>query len=306
MNMTNEQFLNDIYRVIRQEQVRLNEPLKTYTSFKIGGPCDYFIEPESADQISQVLKACDKHGIPVFLLGNGSNLLVTDKGYRGAVIHLYQNFNDVSIEGTQIKAQVGVSLAALSGAAARESLTGLEFASGIPGTLGGAVFMNAGAYGGEMKQVVTGVLAVSRQGQMRTYTLDELEFGYRHSKLQDNGDIALEVTMELKPGNETDIKAVMKELNGRRKDKQPLEFPSAGSTFKRPEGYYAGKLIMDAGLSGYRIGDAMVSDKHCGFVINAGQATFEEVYSLIQYIQTRVLDAYGVELEREVKIVGER
>ncbi len=306
MNKNKEQFLKEIHLFLRKDQVLIDEPLRSYTSFKIGGPCDYFIEPESSEEISQALKACFKYKIPVFILGNGSNLLITDKGYRGAVIHLYQNFNEVSIEGTRIRAKAGVSLAALAALAAKASLTGLEFASGIPGTLGGAVFMNAGAYGGEMSQVVTEVLAVNRQGQMHVYKADEMEFAYRHSNLQDNGDTALEVTMELKAGNQVDIKTMMKDLNGRRKDKQPLEFPSAGSTFKRPEGYYAGKLIMDSGLSGYRIGDAMVSDKHCGFVINTGQATFEEVYSLIQYIQTRVLNAYGVELEREVKIIGER
>lgn len=307
MNMRDDQLFKDkIYTILREDQVLIDEPLKDYTSFKIGGPCDYFMKPENINEISGILKLCHEASIPVFILGNGSNLLVTDKGYRGAVIHLYTNFNRVEVIENTIRAEVGISLAALAGMAARNHLTGLEFASGIPGTLGGAVYMNAGAYGGEMKQVVTEVVAVSREGEVKTFSADELEFGYRHSKLQDTNYIALDVTMVLEDGEKSAIKDMMKDLNSRRKEKQPLEYPSAGSTFKRPEGYYAGKLIMDSGLSGYRIGDAMVSDKHCGFVINAGDATFNDVYQLIQYIQKEVLQKYGVELEREVKIIGER
>ncbi len=230
---------------------------------------------------------------------------MTDKGYRGAVISVFRNFNHISIEDTRIVAGAGILLASLASKAALGSLTGLEFASGIPGTLGGAVYMNAGAYGGEMKQVVRRVTAVNYDGDLREFHHEELGMTYRHSALQDNGYIVLEAELELQKGSLEEIKAKMLDFNSRRKEKQPLELPSAGSTFKRPEGYYAGKLIMDAGLRGYHIGDAMVSDKHCGFVVNNGNASFDDVYRLIQHIQKTVEDKYGVELEREVKIIGE-
>lgn len=305
MNRNDKLFEEQLRVFMDKDQVLKDELLKGYTSFKIGGPCDFFIKPKSTDEITKVLKAAYECHVPVFVLGNGSNLLVTDKGYRGAIIQLYTNFNDVKIENNLITAKTGVSLAALAGQAAKNHMTGLEFASGIPGTLGGAVYMNAGAYGGEMKQVVTKVTACSMSGEIREFNHEELNFGYRHSGLQDGGYIALEVEMELKAGNSIEIKEMMKELNQKRKDKQPLEFPSAGSTFKRPEGYYAGKLIMDAGLRGYHIGDAMVSEKHCGFVVNNGNASFDEVYRLIQYIQGQVKEQFNVELEREVKILGD-
>ncbi len=299
-------FLDKLYKCLNEDQVLLNEPMKNHTSFKIGGPCDYFLKPSSIEELQEVLDLCNTFEIPVFVLGNGSNLLVTDKGYRGCVIQVFKNFNDVSIKGTSMSAGAGILLASLASAAAKEHLTGLEFASGIPGTLGGAVYMNAGAYGGEMKQVVTSVTAINLRGEVKVFKQDELEFAYRHSALQEEHYIAVEVDMELEIGDHKSIKDLMLDLNMRRKDKQPLEFPSAGSTFKRPEGYYAGKLIMDAGLRGYSIGDAMVSEKHCGFVVNNGEASFEEVYTLIKHIQKTVQDQFGVELKREVKIIGER
>ncbi len=305
MIRNDELFISKIYSILDKEQVRYDEPLKTHTSFKIGGPCDYFLEPRTIREINETLKLCKTCGLEVFVLGNGSNLLVTDKGFRGVIIHIYNNFSDVSITGAQVKAQSGISLASLSAKAANNHLTGIEFASGIPGTLGGAVCMNAGAYGGEMKQVVSKVIATSLNGELREFTKDELDFGYRHSVLQDGDYIVLEVEIELSYGVVENIRDTMKELNARRKEKQPLECLSAGSTFKRPEGYYAGKLIMDAGLRGYNIGDAMVSEKHCGFVINTGEATFDEVYRLIQYIKHQVKERFQVELEREVKIIGE-
>ena len=298
-------FLDKLYKCLNEDQVILNEPMKNHTSFKIGGPCDYFIKPNSIEDLQEVLDLCKSFDIEVFVLGNGSNLLVTDKGFRGAVIQVFKNFNYVSVKDHKIVAGAGILLAALAAAAAKEHLSGLEFASGIPGTLGGAVYMNAGAYGGEMKQVVTCVTAVNLDGEVKVFKQDELDFSYRHSALQLEHYIAVEVEMELIPGDIKSIKELMLDLNMKRKDKQPLEFPSAGSTFKRPEGYFAGKLIMDAGLRGYQIGDAMVSEKHCGFVVNNGQATFEEVYSLIKYIQKTVQDEFGVELKREVKIIGE-
>lgn len=298
-------FLDKLYKCLNEDQVLLNEPMKNHTSFKIGGPCDYFLKPSSIIELQQVLDLCKECDIEVFVIGNGSNLLVTDKGFRGAIIQVFKNFNDVRIEDRVIRAGAGILLAALAAAAVKEHLTGLEFASGIPGTLGGAVYMNAGAYGGEMKQVVTSVTAVNLDGEIKVFKQDELDFSYRHSALQIEHFIAVEVEMELMPGDPKSIKEQMLDLNMRRKDKQPLEFPSAGSTFKRPDGYFAGKLIMDAGLRGYSIGDAMVSEKHCGFVVNNGQATFEEVYELIKYIQKTVQDQFGVELKREVKIIGE-
>jgi UDP-N-acetylmuramate dehydrogenase len=305
INKTDSLFLDKLNKLLNEDQVRINERMKDHTTFKIGGPCDYFLTPSSLDELSQLLVLCKEHKIEVFVLGNGSNLLVTDKGYRGAVIQVFKNFNQVTIEGNTIIAGAGILLVALASVAAKGKLTGLEFASGIPGTLGGAVYMNAGAYGGEMKQVVTKVTAINLNGEVKVFNRNELDFDYRHSALQDKHFIAIEVELELKEGDIKSIKELMFDFNSRRKDKQPLEFPSAGSTFKRPEGYYAGKLIMDSGLKGYRIGDAMVSDKHCGFVVNNGDATFNEVYELIQHIQKTVFEQYGVTLQREVKILGD-
>jgi len=300
----------EFIRAVRSEvtdcDIKINEPLNTYTSLQIGGPCDYFFVPHTRDALSRLLKLCAKYKIDTFVLGNGSNLLVTDKGFRGAVIQIYKNFSQVRIEGNKVVAEAGILLSALANIAAKNELTGLEFASGIPGTLGGAVYMNAGAYGGEMKQVVSHVVAMNRQGEEVVFDAKALDFGYRQSGLQKDQFLALEVELMLKQGQIEAIKEQMKDLNARRKEKQPLELPSAGSTFKRPDGYYAGKLIMDAGLSGYRIGEAQVSEKHCGFVVNTGNATFDDVFSLITYIQEKVLEQFGVTLEREIKIIGER
>lgn len=299
-------FMKSVLENIPNIDYRILEPLKEYTSFQIGGPCDYFFVPSNIETLSRLLQLCHEFKIDVTILGNGSNLLVTDKGVRGAVIQIYKNFSDIKIEDASITAGAGILLSTLANTAAKHGLTGLEFASGIPGTLGGAVFMNAGAYGGEMKQVVIEVTAMSRTGEIKVFDEKALEFDYRHSGLQANGYIALEVKMKLAKGDQRTIKELMKQLNGMRKDKQPLEFPSAGSTFKRPEGYFAGKLIMDAGLRGYSIGGAQVSEKHCGFVINTGNATFDDVYTLVKYIQDQVYTQFGVRLEREIKIIGER
>lgn len=305
VNATKSLFLKEVEKILSDNQIRLDEPMRDHTSFKIGGPCDYFFSPNSVDELSRLLKLCFQYNIEVFILGNGSNLLVTDKGFRGAVIQVFKNFNNITIEDTKIVAGAGILLAALAAHAAKAHLTGLEFASGIPGTLGGAVYMNAGAYGGEMKQVIKKVTAISLLGEIKVFHEEDLEFDYRHSALQEGHFIALEAEIQLTKGDIKEIKELMLDLNSRRKDKQPLEFPSAGSTFKRPEGYFAGKLIMDAGLRGYCIGDAMVSEKHCGFVVNNGEASFDDVYSLIKYIQKTVKDQFGVELQREVKIIGE-
>lgn len=301
-----ELFLKALAAIMEEENILLDEMMSRHTSFRIGGPCDFFLKPQNINELKDVLHICHEYELPVFILGNGSNLLITDKGIRGVVIEVFKNFSEITIKDRTITAGAGILLSTLANKAAKNHLSGLEFASGIPGTLGGAVFMNAGAYGGEMKQVVTNVTVVSKNGELRDLKADELEFGYRHSAIQEMDSIVVSATMELHKGELTSIKEMMSDLNGRRKDKQPLDMPSAGSTFKRPEGYYAGKLIMDAGLRGYSIGDAQVSEKHCGFVVNKGSASFEDVYALINYIKNTVFEKFGVELTREVKIVGER
>lgn len=298
-------------RFLREDQVRRNEPMKEHTSFKIGGPCDLYFIPESKSEIVRIYELCMRYQMEVHILGKGSNLLVSDKGIRGAVIQLTSNFSQLHMvkideHTARITASTGITLASLAAFAWKNSLAGLEFASGIPGTLGGAVFMNAGAYGGEMKDVVTKVLCMDDQGNVAEYYKDELDFSYRHSVLQTKGLTALEVELTLQKGESSEIRNKMRELNARRKEKQPLEMPSAGSTFKRPVGYFAGKLIMDAGLSGFHIGDAMVSPKHCGFVVNTGNASAQDVMELIAYVQKTVKEKFQVSLESEVKVVGER
>ena len=243
--------------------------------------------------------------MPYFILGNGSNLLVGDRGFRGFVINIMDNMNDIKVDGGIIKAQAGAMLIKVSRAARDNSLTGLEFASGIPGTIGGAIYMNAGAYGGEMKDVVIQVTAMDAEGEIYTFGTDELEFSYRHSVIQQRDLIVLDVTMKLAAGDQKIIDDRMSELAVARRTKQPLEYPSAGSTFKRPEGYFAGKLIMDAGLRGYRVGDAQVSEKHCGFVVNRGNATADDVIKLIDDVKAKVSEEYDVVLEPEVRMIGE-
>ncbi len=299
-------FIDKVYKILPKEHVLCNEPLKKYTSFRIGGPADYLVFPDSNEQVSQLIHLCHTEDIPVFILGNGSNILVTDKGIRGMVIQLGERFSRITTQETCIQVQTGAKLSQIARVAAQASLTGMEFASGIPGTVGGAVFMNAGAYGGEMEQIVTQVIAVNREGELVTLSHDMLKFGYRQSALQTDELTALEVELTLKEGNQKEINAYMCDLNQRRREKQPLEYPSAGSTFKRPTGFFAGKLIMDAQLAGARIGDAMVSEKHCGFIINVGNATCADVLELIKYVQHVVYTTFQVQLEREVKIIGER
>ncbi|MBN2221704.1 MAG: UDP-N-acetylmuramate dehydrogenase [Vallitaleaceae bacterium] len=296
---------------LRVDQVRRNEYMKEHTSFKIGGPCDLYFIPESISEIVAIYNLCRKHKVEIFILGKGSNLLITDKGIRGAVIQLAKNFSQVRFEKVDEKnyrifAQAGISLASLAAQAWKHSLGGMEFASGIPGTLGGAVFMNAGAYGGEMKDIVTRVVGMDQQGKLLEFTPEELNFSYRHSILQERKIIALEIELLLSVEDQEEIRNKMLELNGKRKEKQPLEMPSAGSTFKRPDGFFAGKLIMDSGLSGFQIGDAMVSPKHCGFVVNKGNASADEVLRLIEHIQKTVEEQFQVRLECEVKLIGER
>lgn len=282
-----------------------DEPMKGHTSFKIGGPADLFFIPKTVAQIKEMIRYCNRETIAYYIVGNGSNLLVSDKGYRGVIIQVYKNLSSVTIEENKVYAEAGVLLSRLAKEIHKNALQGFEFASGIPGTLGGAVYMNAGAYGGEIKDVLVDATVLSRQGDFRTVQNKDLDLDYRHSSLMAHGDIVVSANLAFEYGHIDEIKAKMDDFNGRRKDKQPLEKPSAGSTFKRPEGYYAGKLIMDAGLRGHHIGGAMVSNKHCGFVINTGDATCKDVLSLIGYVQSEVKKQFDVELETEVRLIGE-
>ncbi len=284
-----------------EQNVLQNEPMKRHTTFRIGGPCDIFIKPRSIEEIRQIIEVVKENKVPYYVVGNGSNLLVSDDGYRGVIINLFNNFSDITVEGNTITASAGALLGKIGYTALKNSLTGFEFATGIPGTLGGAVVMNAGAYGGEMKDVLSEVTVLTKEGELLTLKVDELELGYRTSIIAKKDYIVLEGKIQLKPGEPDKIKAVIDDLAFRRRDKQPLEYPSAGSTFKRPKDNFAGKLIMDAGLRGYTSGGAMVSDKHCGFVINKGDATCEDVIKLTDHVKEEVKNQFGIELELEVK-----
>lgn len=291
--------------LLGEDRVFTEEAMSQHTTFKIGGPADYFLMPDKGEDVGRVIKICKEKEIPYFILGNGSNLLVGDGGYRGAVIQIYRNMSSITVEGNEITAQAGALLSAVAAAAKNASLTGFEFAGGIPGTIGGAVVMNAGAYGGEMKDVLTEVTVMNAEGDIFTLPTEELELGYRTSIIKTAGYIVLEAKIRLKEGDPEVIRETMKDLTIRRTTKQPLEYPSAGSTFKRPEGYFAGKLIMDSGLAGYQVGGAQVSEKHCGFVINAGDATARDVRTLMDNVRDIVYKKYGVTLEPEVKFLGE-
>lgn len=296
---------NDIKSFLPKDQLLVHEPMKNHTSFKIGGKADLIVLPSNADQIVDVIKYCNQMDVPIFVMGNGSNLLVGDRGIRGVVLKIAGSFNNVTIDGDRIDVETGILMSSLSHRALKESLSGLEFASGIPGTLGGALAMNAGAYGSEMKDLVVRVTAVDMQGNRVEFERDMLEFGYRTSRLQRERLIALEASLKLEDGDPAKIKETMTELMRRRREKQPLSYPSGGSVFKRPEGYYAGKLIQDAGLKGYRVGGAQVSTQHAGFIINTGDATCADVVGLIETIKDKVYREFGVKLSPEIKIVGE-
>ncbi|MBU3874324.1 UDP-N-acetylmuramate dehydrogenase [Faecalicatena sp. AGMB00832] len=295
----------ELCNVLGSEQVLLDEPMSRHTTFRIGGPADYFVVPRSTDEIKDTIEICKNAQVPYYILGNGSNLLVGDKGYRGVVIQIYKNLNEIHTEGNLIHAQAGALLSKIAAEALGRGLEGFEFASGIPGTLGGAVMMNAGAYGGEMKQVLLEATVLTQGGEVKTLGVEELELGYRTSIIAKEGYVVLEAAIGLKEGDAAAIRAYMEELKSKRVTKQPLEYPSAGSTFKRPEGYFAGKLIEDAGLRGFRVGNAQVSEKHCGFVINRGGATAAEVVSLMEQVADKVEALAGVRLEPEVKRIGE-
>ena len=304
-----EEISSSIYEVLTAyvpcEDVLCNEPMCRHTTFRVGGEAQCFIRISSREQLMQVIPYLQQVEMPFFILGNGSNLLIGDKGYAGVILQIGDKMNKVSVQGNMIIAQAGALLSQVARCAMEHSLTGLEFASGIPGTIGGGVVMNAGAYDGEMKQVVKQVTVLDKHGEILELSREDMEFGYRTSVIKNRPFIVLEVCLELVQGEEEKIALKMKELAGKRKEKQPLEYASAGSTFKRPEGYFAGKLIMDAGLRGYSIGGARVSEKHCGFVINTGKATAADVAEVIKEVQERVKDRFGVELEPEVIFLGE-
>lgn len=301
----NHNFKEELYTIIEKARVMEAEPMKAHTTFRVGGPADYFVVPKSAEEVAGVIRLCKEYGVPYFVEGNGSNLLVGDKGIRGVVLQIFKSMSNICVEGEQITAQAGASLAQIANAALAESLAGFEFAAGIPGTLGGAVVMNAGAYGGEMKDVLASVKVLTEEGEVLELAADELELGYRTSIIPKKNYIVLEARILLKKGNQEEIKGYMDELRKKRIEKQPLEYPSAGSTFKRPEGYFAGKLIQDAGLKGFTVGGAQVSEKHSGFVINKGNATAADIMSLMEQVTELVKKDSGITLEPEVKRVGE-
>ena len=294
-----------IRKLGEQVEILVAEPMKNHTTFRIGGPADALALPKTPEEVAEVVRFCHEHAQPYYVLGNGSNLLVSDEGYRGIVLQLYRNFNDIQVNGEMITVQSGAMLAAVARTAYQNGLTGLEFASGIPGTIGGAVVMNAGAYGGEMKHVLREVTVLTKEGEVLAIPAKALELGYRTSVIPKNGWIVLGAVLQLKKGDPEQILARMEELKEQRITKQPLDLPSAGSTFKRPEGYFAGKLIMDAGLRGFTVGGAQVSEKHCGFVVNRGNATAADVWKLICEVKRRVKERTGVELEPEVKLLGD-
>lgn len=287
---------------LNQISILEQEPMQKHTTFRIGGAAKYFAMPKNVDEIMTLIRYCQEQELPYCVLGNGSNVLFTDNGYEGMIIRIGSAMSEIRVDGTSVYAQAGAILARVASLVYEAGLTGMEFAAGIPGSIGGAIVMNAGAYGGEMKDIVSYVEVLSTNGSFRRYTGDEMEFSYRHSII-DADKIVVGVGLTLEHGDKTAILDRMNELAEARRSKQPLEYPSAGSTFKRPQGYFAAKLIDDSGLRGYRVGGAMVSEKHCGFVVNVGQASSADVQAVMQHVQDVVKEKYGVVLEPEVRII---
>lgn len=300
-----QKLYEELKNIIPEERIKADEPMKLHTTFRIGGPAKYFVIPETKEEVKEIIACCKNADMPYYILGNGSNLLVSDKGYEGVVIQIFKNMNQITLDGDTITSQAGAILSSVANKALDAGLTGFEFAAGIPGTLGGACVMNAGAYGGEMKDVLVSVTVLTPEGDFLTIPKEELELGYRTSIIAKKNYIVLEAKIKLTKGEKEAIKARMDELKVQRTTKQPLEYPSAGSTFKRPVGYFAGKLIQDAGLRGFQVGGAQVSEKHCGFVINKDQATAADVAELMRQVSLKVKEQFGVELEAEVKRLGE-
>lgn len=291
--------------VIPEERILFHRPMKEYTTFRVGGEAESIILIQQEEELARLISYLNQIEQDYFILGNGSNLLVGDKGYRGVVLKFDGPMEQIAVEGTRIIAKAGALLSKVAVTAKENSLTGLEFAAGIPGSIGGGVVMNAGAYDGEMKQIVEAVRVMDSEGEITTLDNDTMEFGYRTSIIKNRPYIVLEVVLQLAEGDQEQIGIKMEELNKLRRSKQPLEYPSAGSAFKRPEGYYAGKLIMDAGMRGYRIGGAQVADKHCGFIINTGKATAADIREVIEEVQERVKERFHVSLEPEVVFLGD-
>lgn len=295
-----DKFYHELRRLLPEADIRWEEPMKKHTTFRIGGPARLFVAPRSEEELKAAAEQCRRRGTAWYVIGNGSNLLVNDQGYEGVILST-ERLDNMEVLGEEIKAAAGVRLSRLAKAAAEESLAGLEFAAGIPGTLGGAVVMNAGAYGSEMKEVLTWVRVLDRSGCIKRLDVEELELGYRKSCVERNGYVVLEAGLKLSKGDRSGILDRMEELAGKRREKQPLEYPSAGSTFKRPKGYYAARLIDEAGLRGCRVGDAQVSEKHCGFVVNLGDATAADVLALCEKVRRQVAETFGVDMELEIK-----
>lgn len=301
----NQSFYDKLNNVIGRDSILIDEPMSRHTTFRVGGPADFFMTPKAKEEVRDVIRICKEAGMPYYIIGNGSNLLVSDAGYRGVIVQIYKEMNEVKVEGDLVKAQAGALLSGIAAKALGAELSGFEFASGIPGTIGGACVMNAGAYGGEMKDVLESVTALTGEGKIIELGRNELELGYRTSVIAKKGYIVLGAALKLERGDGEKIKTYMDELKEKRVTKQPLEYPSAGSTFKRPEGYFAGKLIEDAGLRGFQVGGAQVSEKHCGFVINRDHATAADIMELMRQVQIRVKENSGVDLEPEVKRLGD-
>lgn len=289
----------------RAAAVSVDEPMSAHTTFRAGGKASCFAEP-TEEELAELMSFVTREGLPYFVLGNGSNVLFSDAGYDGLVISIGKNMAQIRTDGGAITAGAGALLSAVAAEALRQGLTGLAFASGIPGSVGGGVFMNAGAYGGELKDVISRVTALTPAGEKKTYRTEELDFSYRHSifAAEAAGEIVLSADFSLKEGDPDRIRETMQVLNARRREKQPLEFPSAGSTFKRPEGHFAGQLIQEAGLMGYAVGDAMVSTKHAGFIVNTGKASASDIFAVITHVQEKVYETSGVRLEPEVRLIG--
>ena len=296
--------VDDLIKIVGSENVCQNEPMSKHTTFRIGGNADFFVTPNTTESLEAVINYVKSNNIPYYVIGNGSNLLVKDSGFRGVIIQLYKKFANITVYDNVITAQAGALLSTVAKTALNNSLTGMECLSGIPGTIGGAVCMNAGAYGGEMKDIVVETKVI-HNGKIETISNKASDFGYRKSKIMSENMIVVETILSLEKGNKEDIQSKMSELLTQRNSKQPVELPSAGSTFKRPEGYFAAKLIDDSGLRGYSVGKAQVSPKHCGFVVNNGGATANDVLTLMHNVSNIVEDKFGVKLEPEVRIIGE-
>ena len=301
----NSNFYNELSTILDKGKIYLDEPMKKHTTFRVGGPADYFVTPSTVEEVKGIVALCKKEDMPYYIIGNGSNLLVGDNGYRGVMVQIYKEMSGIEVNGEIIRVQAGALLSKIGAAALEAELQGFEFAAGIPGTMGGAVVMNAGAYGGEMKDILVDATVLTQEGEVLVLKNEELELGYRTSIIAKKDYIVLETTVKLAKGDKEAIRGRMDELKIQRVTKQPLEYASAGSTFKRPTGYFAGKLIQDAGLRGFQVGGAQVSEKHCGFVINKENATAADIVELMKQVADKVYAEFGVTLEAEVKRIGE-